>query len=170
MNAGGVSSEVTVSADSPIGPVYVSNSSESQSLQQVDGIDIGKPRGLPGFICERVLDNISVYPDARCAIRGRFFSRETQLVQLSFRFVQCYVCPDRSAFSVPLGMCGHSEIVDRVDDGADGVVNVGDEVTLAYTVTNTGNTCLGSVVVDDPSPGTLACSADFSGMRGGEKK
>ncbi|CAM9245227.1 unnamed protein product [Ectocarpus sp. 13 AM-2016] len=95
VNAGVVSSEATVSADSPIGPVSVSNSSESQSLEQVDGIDI--------------------------------------------------------------------EIVGGVDNGADGVVNVGDEVTLAFTVTNTGNTCLGNVVVDDPSPGTLACSADFSG-------
>lgn len=72
--------------------------------------------------------------------------------------------------SLPLGMCGDSEIVGGVDNGADGVVNVGDEVTLAYTVTNTGNTCLGNVVVDDPSPGTLACSTDFSGMRGGDRK
>lgn len=51
-----------------------------------------------------------------------------------------------------------------VDNGVEGVTNDGDEVTLAYTVTNTGNTCLGNVVVDDPSAGTLQCAAEFSGV------
>lgn len=168
MNAGGVSSEATVSADSPIGPVSVSNSSQSQSLEQVDGIGIGKPRRLPTFKCI-ILTWIIFHSVPRCQMCNTW----TPLLErnaLSFRIIQCYVFPDRSAFSVPLDMCGPSEIVDRVDNGADGVVNVGDEVTLAYTVTNTGNTCLGNVVVADPSPETLECSADFSGMRGREKK
>lgn len=50
-----------------------------------------------------------------------------------------------------------------VDDGADGVTNAGDDVTLSYTITNTGNTCLRDIVVDDPSGGTLECTAEFSG-------
>lgn len=57
-----------------------------------------------------------------------------------------------------------------VDDGADGVTNAGDEVTLSYTITNTGNTCLGDIVVDDPSGGTLECTADFSGKRASTEK
>lgn len=51
-----------------------------------------------------------------------------------------------------------------VDKGLDGVTNTEDEVTLTYTVTNTGNTCLGNIVVDDPSAGTLKCTAEFSGL------
>ncbi len=50
-----------------------------------------------------------------------------------------------------------------VDDGSDGVTNTGDKVTLTYTITNTGNTCLGNVLVDDPSAGTLECTQEFSG-------
>lgn len=50
-----------------------------------------------------------------------------------------------------------------VDNGLDGVTNAEDEVTLTYTVTNTGNTCLGDVVVDDPSAGTLQCTTTYSG-------
>ena len=51
-----------------------------------------------------------------------------------------------------------------VDKGLDGLTNAEDEVTLTYTVTNTGNTCLGKVVVDDPPAGTLQCTADYSGI------
>lgn len=50
-----------------------------------------------------------------------------------------------------------------VDNGPDGVINADDEVTLTYTVTNTGNTCLREVGVDDPSGGTLQCTAKYSG-------
>lgn len=50
-----------------------------------------------------------------------------------------------------------------VDDGPNGVTNTGDKVTLTYTITNTGNTCLGNILVDAPSAGTLDCTEDFSG-------
>lgn len=50
-----------------------------------------------------------------------------------------------------------------VIDGLDGVTNAEDEVMLTYIVTNTGNTCLRNVAVDDPSAGTLQCTAEFSG-------
>lgn len=46
INAGGISSETTVSVDSPMGPLTVSNSSDSQSLEQVNGVDIGEQRQL----------------------------------------------------------------------------------------------------------------------------
>lgn len=43
---GGVSSVTTVSVDTPIGSVTVTNSSGSQGLEQVNGIDIGELRPL----------------------------------------------------------------------------------------------------------------------------
>lgn len=61
-------------------------------------------------------------------------------------------------------VCRLTEVVAVVDNGLDGVTNAEDEVTLTYTVTNTGNTCLGNIVVDDPSAGTLQCTAEHSGM------
>lgn len=51
-----------------------------------------------------------------------------------------------------------------VENGADGVTNAGDEVLLTYTITNTGNTCLGNVTVEDLEEGTVECGAEFSGM------
>ncbi|CAM9302409.1 unnamed protein product [Hapterophycus canaliculatus] len=51
-----------------------------------------------------------------------------------------------------------------VENGADGVTNAGDDVLLTYTITNTGNTCLANVVVEDLTEGTMECSAEFSGM------
>ncbi|CAN0390755.1 unnamed protein product, partial [Scytosiphon promiscuus] len=46
-----------------------------------------------------------------------------------------------------------------VENGADGVTSAGDEVLLTYTITNTGNTCLGNVAVEDLTDGTVECSA-----------
>lgn len=42
INIGSVSSETTVSAESPVGPVDASNSSEPQGLEQAHGIDVGE--------------------------------------------------------------------------------------------------------------------------------
>ncbi|CAM9230892.1 unnamed protein product [Scytosiphon promiscuus] len=95
VNAGEVTSETTVYADSTIGPISVSNSSGSVSLEQVHGIDI---------VVSAVVEN-----------------------------------------------------------GADGVTSAGDEVLLTYTITNTGNTCLGNVAVEDLTDGTVECDAEFSG-------
>lgn len=74
-------------------------------------------------------------------------------------------CADPQSYH--LGIPG---IVAVVDNGADGVTNAGDEVALSYSVTNTGNTCLGDIVLDDPSTGTLECTAEFSGKRANTEK
>ena len=60
-------------------------------------------------------------------------------------------------------LCRVSAVVAVVDDGSDGVTSAGDQVTLTFTITNDGNTCLGNIVVDEPFAGALDCTKEFSG-------
>lgn len=73
------------------------------------------------------------------------------------------MCAERSVKYRYAYLLSAAEAVSAVDRGADQIANAGDTVSLVYTITNTGNTCLRDVEVVDPSAGELLCSSEYSG-------